>query len=76
MVEKEAQFLQECSHLNLPIIFGMNSKTLPYFIVMQAYGNNELLSTTLHDAIKAGAMLISNLKSEELLHIVAQLVEA
>ena len=77
MVEREAKFLQQCSHLNLPIIFGMHSKTSPYFIVTQAYGNDELsMSTTLYDAIKGGAVSISNFKPEELLHVVSQLMEA
>ena len=78
MVEREAKFLQQCSLLNfIPIIFGMHSKTFPYFIVTQAYGNDELsMSTTLYDAIKGGAASISNFKPEELLHVVSQLVEA
>lgn len=77
MVEREAQFLQQCSHLNLPIIFGMNIKVYPYFIVTQAYGNEELLPATLHDVLKgSSAMSIPESKPEVWLHITVQLVEA
>jgi hypothetical protein len=55
----------------------LNIKVYPYFIVTQAYGNEELLPATLHDAPKgSSAMSIPESKPEVWLHITVQLAEA
>ena len=77
MVEKEAKFLQECRHINLPIIFGMNNSKTPYFIATQFYGNeNDMPAVTLHDIVTGGKSTVVISGHEHWLHITAQLVDA
>ena len=77
MVEREASFLQHCCHINLPIIYGMNSTEKPYFIVTQFYGSQE--STTGSQTLKnilEGDAPIKSLNAEQWLHIISQFVSA
>lgn len=39
-VQREASFLDKCCHINLPIIFGVNTMQKPYFIVAEFYGKD------------------------------------
>ena len=70
VVEREALYLSECYHINLPLIFGRNVTKKPYFIVTQFYGNKSLQVTTLNK------VSISSLASEHWLHIVSQLSDS
>lgn len=55
LVEKEASYLQQCCHMNLPLIYGMNNKSKPYFIVTQFYGDTSFKPVTLKSAMKQEA---------------------
>ncbi len=77
MVEKEAHYLKQCCHINLPIIYGMNNAQKPFFIVTQFYGckDSSTNSQTLQD-IFAGISAIDLLNLEQWLAILYQLVDA
>lgn len=74
MVKREAVYLAKCSHLNLPMIYGMNNDVRPYFIVTQFYGNDSLQAETLHGLLDKSAS--STVSSEQWLHIVTQISDA
>jgi hypothetical protein len=77
MVEKEASHLQQCCHINLPILYGMNNTQMPFFIATQFYGCpvSTSGSLTLHDIVTEKAT-IDCLEMEQWLHIIFQLVDA
>lgn len=77
MVEKEASYLRQCCHLNLPFVYGMNNVHQPYFIVTQFYGINMSEAITLRNILKedcCNAVRIDS--SEQWLHVVTQLVDS
>ena len=71
----ETTHLQQCCHINLPIIYGINNTQMPFFIVTQFYGCPESGSLTLHD-IFFGKTAIDCLAMDQWLHIMLQLVDA
>jgi serine/threonine protein kinase len=78
MVEKEASLLQQCCHINLPIIYGMNNTQTPFFIVTQFYGFSAVLtsgSLTLYDVVSKKAT-IDGLELAQWLHVIFQLIDA
>lgn len=50
-VQREASFLDKCCHINLPIIFGVNTMQKPYFIVAEFYGNGSFKALTLRELL-------------------------
>jgi serine/threonine protein kinase len=77
MVEKEALFLKQCCHINLPIVYGMNNAQSLFFIVTPFYGckDSSSNSQTLQDVL-ADISVIDLLNLEQWLVILYQLVDA
>jgi len=50
-VQREAFFLKQCWHINLPILFGVNTSIKPYFMVTEFYGNGLLAPSTFKDVL-------------------------
>lgn len=74
VVEREAMYLRRCCHINLPILYGINVKEKPFFIVSQYHGNESFKAFTLQNIIREDAgITISG--SEHWLYIVNQLVD-
>ena len=74
LVEREASFLAQCCHINLPLIYGMNNTHAPFFIVTQFYGSESFKPVTLRGVIKEEAE-VSTESSENWLHILTQLCD-
>lgn len=74
LVEREASFLAQCCHINLPLIYGMNKTHAPFFIVTQFYGSESFKPVTLRGVIKEEAE-VSIESSENWLHILTQLCD-
>ena len=74
LVEREASFLAQCCHINLPLIYGMNNTHAPFFIVTQFYGSESFKPVTLRGVIKEEAE-VSIESSENWLHILTQLCD-
>lgn len=74
LVEKEALYLRQCCHINLPLVYGMNNTQKPFFIVTQFYGSESLKPVTLHSIVREEAE-VTKLGSENWLHIVTQLCD-
>ena len=74
-VEREALYLSQCCHLNLPLMYGANCVKQPYFIVFQFYGNENHSAATLHGILNQNTGPEIHLP-EHWLHIVAQLSDA
>lgn len=72
LVEKEASYLQQCCHINLPLIYGMNNNSKPFFIVTQFYGDTSFKPVTLKSAMKQEAE-VSIRGLENWFHILTQL---
>jgi len=60
LVEKEASYLQQCCHINLLLIYGMNNNSKPFFIVTQFYGDTSFKPVTLKTAMKQEAKVSIN----------------
>lgn len=76
-VEKEAQFLRQCCHLNLPIIYGMNISSPPYFVVTQFYGSNDNTPSTLQYLLDNDVNEFDVTKDhEQWLLVISQLADA
>ena len=74
VVEREAMHLRKCCHINLPMLYGINVKEKPFFIVSQYYGNESFKAFTLQDIICEDAGIkISG--SEHWLYLINQLVD-
>lgn len=72
MIEKEAFYLFQCCHLNLPLLYGMNTENKPYFVVTQFYGIDSLEAITLYKILQESSP-INITTSEQWLHMVTQL---
>lgn len=72
MIEREAMYLRQCCHLNLPLLYGMNTSVQPYFIVTQFYGISSLEAITLNNVIKETTSI--RIKGvEHWMHVIHQL---
>ena len=72
MIEREAMYLRQCCHLNLPLLYGMNTSIQPYFIVTQFYGISSSEAVTLNYIIKETTSIrISGV--EHWMHVIHQL---
>ncbi|XP_068738857.1 uncharacterized protein [Montipora capricornis] len=74
-VEREALFLKQCCHINLPLIYGMNNTQRPFYIVTQFYGREDLKPVTLRGVIQRESADISVSGVESWLHIIMQLCD-
>ena len=72
LIEKEASYLQQCCHINLPLIYGMNNNSKPFFTVTQFYGDTSFKPVTLKSAMKQEAK-VSMKGLENWFHILTQL---
>lgn len=70
-IVEEALYLKHCCHINLPLIYGMNTQK-PFFIVTQFYGSESLKPVTLGGLVREKEA-VAKLGFEDWLHIVTQL---
>lgn len=75
MVTKEAYHLQQCCHINVPLLFGMNNSHSPYFIVTQFYASEDSAESRTIQDILSGKAEPGLLDLDEWLYVIFQLVD-